>query len=165
MNAKDLLNMDMEAAVQWLLHFWRWWTTELLGLLPPEWRERLAQRSHVVAEMRGGQLVYRNEENGQPYAVKPRGPVKLMMPAGSALVREVELPLLPMSDIRRMLALDIDRLTPLPDRAGLFRRRRARARPGERPPARRGRRAAGALTPRRCWTRRAPTIWCRRRSA
>lgn len=112
MNAKDLLNMDMETAIQWLLHFWRWWTTELLGLLPPEWRERLSRRSHVVAEMRGGQVVYRNEDNGQPFAAKPRGPIKFLMPAGDVLVREVELPLLPMSDVKRMLALDIDRLTP-----------------------------------------------------
>ncbi|HWA88827.1 MAG TPA: hypothetical protein VG889_02250 [Rhizomicrobium sp.] len=112
MNAKDLLNMDMETAVQWLLHFWRWWTTELLGLLPHEWQERLSKRSRVVAELRGGQLVYRNAENGQPYAVKPRGAITFLMPAGSVLVREVELPLLPMSDVKRMLALDIDRLTP-----------------------------------------------------
>jgi len=112
MNAKDLLNMDMETATQWLLHFWRWWSGELVGLLPAEWRERLSRRSHVVAELRGGQMVYRNEENGQPFAVKPRGPIKFLMPQGDVLVREVELPLLPMSDVRRMLALDIDRLTP-----------------------------------------------------
>ena len=112
MNAKDLMNMDMETAAQWLLHFWRWWTTELLGLLPPDWQERLSRRNHVVAEMRGGQLVYRNAENGQPYAAKPRGAITFLMPAGSVLVREVELPLLPMSDVKRMLALDIDRLTP-----------------------------------------------------
>jgi general secretion pathway protein L len=112
MNAKDLLNMDMETAVQWLLHFWRWWTGELLGLLPPDWRERLSRRSNAIAEMRGGQLVYRNPENGQPLAVKPRGPITYLVPANDVLVREVELPLLPMSDVRRMLALDIDRLTP-----------------------------------------------------
>jgi general secretion pathway protein L len=113
MNAKDLMNMDMETAIQWLLHGWRWWIDELMAMLPPEWRERLTRRSHIVAEInKSGSLVYRNQENNQPLAVKPRGPIKFLMPADQVLTREIELPLLPMSDIKRMIALDIDRLSP-----------------------------------------------------
>jgi general secretion pathway protein L len=112
MNAKDLLNMDMETAIQWLLHFWRWWTNELTGMLPPEWRERLTRRNQVVAEMKGDALVYRNVETGQVIAGKPRGRITFLMQPGRVLVREVELPLLPMSDVKRMIALDLDRLTP-----------------------------------------------------
>jgi general secretion pathway protein L len=112
MNAKDLLNMDMETAIQWLLHFWRWWTNELTSMLPPEWRERLTRRNQIVAEMKGDALVYRNIETGQIIAGKPRGRVTFLMAPGQVLVREVELPLLPMSDVKRMIALDLDRLTP-----------------------------------------------------
>ena len=112
MNAKDLLNMDMETAIQWLLHFWRWWTNELTSMLPPEWRERLTRRNQIVAEMKGDALVYRNTETGQIIAGKPRGRVTFLMAPGQVLVREVELPLLPMSDVKRMIALDLDRLTP-----------------------------------------------------
>ena len=113
MNAKDLMNMDMETAIQWLLHGWRWWVNELMTMLPPEWRERLTRRSHAVAEInKSGSLVYRNEENNEPFAVKPRGAIKFLIPAGQVLQRDLELPLLPLSDIKRMIALDIDRLTP-----------------------------------------------------
>ena len=38
MNAKDLLNLDMASLTQLLLQFWRWWTDELMSMLPPEWR-------------------------------------------------------------------------------------------------------------------------------
>jgi len=112
MNAKELMSMDMEQAVQLLLLGWRWWINELLALLPPEWRERLTRRSHNVAEFRGGALVYRDEESGQFLQTKPRGAIKALMPADQVLVREMDLPLLPMSDVKRMIALDLDRLTP-----------------------------------------------------
>jgi len=112
MNAKELLNMDMEQAVQLLLRGWRWWINELLAMLPPEWRERVTRRSHNVAEFRGGALVYRDEESGQFLQTKPRGAIKALMPSDQVLVREMDLPLLPMSDVKRMIALDLDRLTP-----------------------------------------------------
>jgi general secretion pathway protein L len=112
MNAKALLNMDMETAIQWLLHFWRWWTGELTSMLPPEWRERLSRRIRTTAEMKGDALVYRNAETGQILGVKPRGRIEFLMSANQVLMREVELPLLPISDVKRMIALDIDRLTP-----------------------------------------------------
>ncbi|HVV64319.1 MAG TPA: PilN domain-containing protein [Rhizomicrobium sp.] len=114
MNAKDFLNMDLQTAVQLLLRGWRWWSEEIMAMLPPEWRERLTRRSHSVAEIRGGDVVYRNEDSNELLPAKPRGRVKLLVPADQVLVRQVELPLLPMSDVRRMLALDIDRLTPFP---------------------------------------------------
>ncbi|HWA04540.1 MAG TPA: PilN domain-containing protein [Rhizomicrobium sp.] len=112
MNAKDLLNMDLQTAIQLLLRGWRWWIDELSGMLPLEWRERLSRKSHVVAEIEGDTLVYRKEESGTPLAERPRGPVKFLMPANRVLLRRLDLPLLPMSDVRRMVALDIDRLTP-----------------------------------------------------
>lgn len=112
MNAKELLNMDMEQAVQLLLRGWRWWIDELLAMLPPAWRERVTRRSHNIAELRGSALVYRDEQNGQILQVRPRGAIKALMPTDQVLIREMELPLLPMSDVRRMIALDIDRLTP-----------------------------------------------------
>ncbi len=112
MNAKALLNMDMETAIQWLLHFWRWWTGELTSMLPPEWRERLSRRIRTTAEMKGDALVYRNAETGQILGVKPRGRIEFLMSPNQVLTREVDLPLLPISDVKRMIALDIDRLTP-----------------------------------------------------
>lgn len=112
MNAKDLLNLDMASAAQLLLQFWRWWTDELMAMLPPEWRERLTRRSHIVAQVRGSGIVYSDEESGAVLASKPRGPIKFLIPSDRILTRQVDLPLLPMSDVKRMVALEIDRLTP-----------------------------------------------------
>jgi general secretion pathway protein L len=39
--------------------------------------------------------------------------VGLILPAGAVLIRRLEFPRVPLSDIRRMVALDIDRLSPL----------------------------------------------------
>jgi general secretion pathway protein L len=112
MNAKDLLNMDMETAIQWLLRFWRWWTGELSSMLPQEWRERLSRRVRTTAEMKGDTLVYRNAETGQVLGTKPRGRIAFLMSPNQVLTREIELPLLPLGDIKRMIALDLDRITP-----------------------------------------------------
>ncbi|HTT99873.1 MAG TPA: PilN domain-containing protein [Rhizomicrobium sp.] len=112
MNAKDLLNLDMASAAQLLLQFWRWWTDELLAMLPPEWRERLTRRSHIVAQVRGNNIVYTNEETGSVLASKPRGAIKFLIPQERVLTRQIDLPLLPISDVKRMVALEIDRLSP-----------------------------------------------------
>lgn len=112
MNFKDLANMDMATLAQLLLQFWRWWTGELMGMLPGGWRDRLSRRNHTVAELRNGQMVYLNQETGAVMAAKPRGAIGFLLPPERVLVREVELPLLPMSDVKRMVALDIDRLSP-----------------------------------------------------
>ena len=65
MNAKELLNMDMETAIQWLLHFWRWWTDELTW---PCCRPNGASGCRGAAtrspRCKGDALVYRNDESG-----------------------------------------------------------------------------------------------------
>ena len=112
MNFKDILNTDHEAIVQWLLHAFRWWVDELIGMVPPHWRDRLLKRTSVVAEFHDSGIVYRDESSAEPLPAKPRGSVKVVMPAGKVLTRQIDLPILPMSDIKRMVALDLDRLTP-----------------------------------------------------
>src|ERR1051326_2970196 len=83
-----------------------------MGMTPPEWRDRLLKRNFAVAEFTDRGLVYRKEGSGEALAEKPRGSVRLLMPGGQALTREAELPILPASDLKRMVALDLDRLTP-----------------------------------------------------
>ena len=112
MTLKEILNADHDALFQWAMHGWRWWIEELMTLVPPEWRERFAQRNSIVAEMAGDKITYRNEKTAQTLPSKPRGRIKLLMPADRVLVREIDLPVLPASDMKRMIALDIDRLTP-----------------------------------------------------
>jgi len=51
---------------------------------------------------------------------KPRGAVKLLLPPTAVLTRQIELPILPASDVKRMVALDLDRLTPFRADQALF---------------------------------------------
>jgi general secretion pathway protein L len=119
-NFKDLLNTDHEAIIQWLLHAFRWWADELMGMVPPEWRDRFLRRPSAVAEFRGNAVVYRDEASGEPLPEKPKGPLRVLLNPGNVLTREIELPILPLSDMKRMVALDLDRLTPFRSDQVLF---------------------------------------------
>lgn len=112
MNVKDILNADHEALLQWAVNGWRWWIGELMELVPPAWRERLLQRNATVADVTDNHIAYRDEKTGAVLAEKPRGRIKVLLPNDQVLTRELDLPVLPVSDMKRMLALDLDRLTP-----------------------------------------------------
>ena len=120
MNFKDLLSTDHEAIIQWLLHAFRWWMDELTGMVPPEWRDRFLKRGGVLAEFGDDQIVYRNGDTGQVLAEKPRGSVRVVLPHDKVLTRQLDLPTLPMSDVKRMITLDLDRLTPFKAEQVLF---------------------------------------------
>lgn len=120
MNFKDLLQTDHEAIIQWLLHGFRWWVDELMAMVPPEWRDRFLKRTSVVAEFTDTGVIYRDGETAEPITEKPRRAVKLLLPANEVLTRKIELPILPASDIKRMVALDLDRLTPFRSDQVLF---------------------------------------------
>lgn len=92
-----------------------WWLAELAALLPAEARRALTRGPALTAEVRPGG--FRLARRGTEVAVAPRGQkVTLLLPRDRLLIREVPAAALPEADLRRMLALDIDRLTPF--RAG-----------------------------------------------
>lgn len=112
MNFKDILDTDLEGLRQYFLRALRWWLDELSQMVPAEWRERFLVRTQTFAEVRDGAILYRDARDGTEQAARPRGAVKLAIEPRNVLTREIDLPLLPLSDVKRMLALDIDRLTP-----------------------------------------------------
>lgn len=116
MTLAELLNTDIEVIGAWLSEGLRWWTAELTDMLPAPMRRWFETRPSLNAEplsdggyrfSRGGRLVM--ETPGRSRRARP---VTLLLPPGAALVREVPTSALPERDLRRMLALDIDRLTP-----------------------------------------------------
>jgi general secretion pathway protein L len=120
-NLKDLLNADLRTVGQWAREGVSWWLDELASMAPAGLRRRSARPS-LVAELRadGG---FRLTQDGAPVAFGPGGPAKpvdLVLPAGEVLVREMELPLLSAKDTRRMVALDLERLSPMPAEAIFF---------------------------------------------
>lgn len=124
-NAKDILNADLPTILQWARRGFSWWLDELLQLLPATWRKRLFSSQPDIVLMIGGNNVTFYGRNGvlaNPSALsrRERNNVKVVVPAEKVLRRAIELPLLPMSDIRRMLLLDIDRLTPFRGESVVF---------------------------------------------
>jgi general secretion pathway protein L len=116
-NLKDILNTDLQTVGQWAREGVSWWLDELASLAPAGLRPR-SQRPSLVAQPRpdGG---FRLSQHGVPVAAAA-GPVDLLLPAGDVLVRELELPLLSAKDTRRMVALDLERLSPMPAEAVFF---------------------------------------------
>lgn len=117
MNLKDILNTDLNTVGQWAREGVSWWLDELVSLAPASLRPR-SQRPSLVAQPRpeGG---FRLSQHGAPVAVAA-GAVDLVLPATDVLVRELELPLLSAKDTRRMVALDLERLSPMPAEAVFF---------------------------------------------
>jgi general secretion pathway protein L len=109
-----LLNTDVTDIGGWLRRGFDWWRSELVGMLPASARGWLELRSSLTAEplpdghfrlTRNGRIVMQD-------ASMRRRAVTLRLPRDQVLVRETPAPPLPPADLRRMLELDIDRLTP-----------------------------------------------------
>jgi general secretion pathway protein L len=112
----ELLNSDVATVGRWLGSGLVWWAGELLGMLPAPVRRWFETRPSLIAEplagggyrlTRNGRVVMEAAGDGR----RPR-PVTLRLPREAALIRETPAPGLPDHDLRRMLELDIDRLTP-----------------------------------------------------
>jgi hypothetical protein len=95
-----------------------WWIDELAAMAPPSWRDALSGRPTILAEPLdgGGWRLFRH---GHPVDADPfsRGASKrvgLAMPTTQVLVRELVTPRMSAADVRRMVSLDLDRLSPLP---------------------------------------------------
>jgi general secretion pathway protein L len=125
MNIKDILNSDMESIGRLIRQGLAWWLDELLALVPPEWRARLAQRPKLIVDWDEGGLSSREGSVSRPFdpASHTSGELDnatIVLPMSRVLTRELDLPLLPPNDMRRLIALDIDRLTPFPAEAVYF---------------------------------------------
>jgi len=118
MEFSDLLNADMATVGAQLGRGFAWWTGELAAMVPRALRSGGA-RARTIAQMQGGDIVF--VRDGRRLAAAPAdGRVTLAVPRASVLVREVVLPRLPRADTRRLLALDLDRLTPLDPATAVF---------------------------------------------
>jgi hypothetical protein len=117
MTLEELLNseMDLNSIAALARQGFDWWMDELAAMLPPAWRARLASGPRVWAgpEPDG---TWRFWKDGRPLAggaPTRETRVGVLLPAGAVLTRETPTPRMPAADVRRMLSLDIDRLSPL----------------------------------------------------
>ena len=117
MTLQELLNADVRSIGALARQGLVWWIDELSSLLPVAWRESLSSRPKLLARIVPPEG-WRFWKNGRPVdaaALSPRarGKVGLGLPADAVLVRDLRFPRLPLADVRRMVTLDIDRLSPL----------------------------------------------------
>lgn len=118
MTLQELLNADVRSIGGLVRQALAWWIDELASLLPAPWRDRLSSRPKLLAQAPPPGGGWRFWKNGRPVAVADiaraaRGEAGLILAPGAALVRELRFPRLPLADLRRMVAMDIDRLSPL----------------------------------------------------
>ncbi|THD60623.1 PilN domain-containing protein [Phenylobacterium sp.] len=116
MTLSELLNSDVDTVGLWLRGGLAWWVGELAGMLPPAARGLFERRPSLTAEPLGDGG-YRLTRHGRtvmqgPGAARRPRRVTLRLPRDAVLTRETVAPPIPERDLRRMLELDIDRLTP-----------------------------------------------------
>lgn len=119
MTLQELLNAEMDFAslADLARQGLAWWLDELTAMLPPAWRERLSSRPGVWIEA-AGTGGWRQWKDGRLFegTVPPAGGaarVGLLAPPEAVLIREIAAPRMPVADVRRMVELDIDRISPL----------------------------------------------------
>jgi Tfp pilus assembly protein PilN len=116
MSALETWPPQAGAAWTWIRDAWAWWTEELAALIPPALRRRLEGRPELTAEIGvGGLQTLRRRGRAadlSSQAGSRRRKAALLLTSDQVLLREIALPALADRDLRRLVTLDIDRLTP-----------------------------------------------------
>jgi general secretion pathway protein L len=117
MTLQELLNADVSSIAQWARQGFAWWIDELTTLLPVNWRNWFSSRTRRLVEP-VSPSGWRQWQNGKLLTPAQadraaKSGVGLILPADAVLLRRLEFPRVPLSDVKRMVALDIDRLSPL----------------------------------------------------
>ncbi|GEN99029.1 hypothetical protein NSE01_08620 [Novosphingobium sediminis] len=102
MNLSELLNADMTTLARMARSGFDWWVRELEGLLP-------------AGLVRGRNLTaWHRYEHGAVTPASRAGVDTLVIPHELCLVRTLSLPRLPLPDLAALIALDADRIMPVP---------------------------------------------------
>lgn len=102
MSGRGILDADMTTVGGWLRDGWRWWIDELAAMIPPSWR-RLGTGGQI-ALFDGTRVT--GAEAGRTAAIR--------LAPDLCLVRTIERPAMGERDLAAMLALDADRIMPMP---------------------------------------------------
>ena len=117
MNFARFLNADMATLAGWFDEGLTWWLKELRDMVPARLRTLLAPIPPPLATYDNGTLTFwRAAGTAAAPVARAQGPAParahILVPPSLVLERELQVPQLSDKDLRRMIALDIDRLTP-----------------------------------------------------
>lgn len=100
-----ILDIDVKTLGRLAGEGWHWWINELSAMLPHKLRK--------PAQKIRGPIAHWTADSGLAAdASDSAGPVTVAIDPGLVLTRTLERPLLALNDLKRAVALDIDRLTP-----------------------------------------------------
>lgn len=116
MTLQDLLNTDVAALGGWARQGWDWWTGELAQMVPERWRRSgRAQRPWVELGAEGAPVrLWRRGRFTERLEPAPGRALTadVGLPAAAVLQRRLSLPAVGRADLKRLVALELDRLTP-----------------------------------------------------
>ncbi len=114
MSEQSILNADMTTVGGWLADGLRWWVAQLESMMPEALRGARLKRYWCVTP--DNELVEVSDDD--THAIDPDVARSATGPLGFAsshcIVREIELPAMSAADLAKMIALDADRIFPLP---------------------------------------------------
>lgn len=105
-----LLDADMHTLARGAANAWHWWVSELSGMLPRRWRaSRRRLRAPVVEwDPDAGLLMDAAPEGSQ----RRSAAITVVLDRALLLERHVELPATGIDNLRKLVALDLDRMFP-----------------------------------------------------
>ncbi|GAA0528317.1 hypothetical protein FHS83_002294 [Rhizomicrobium palustre] len=119
MSIRAILTMDMASLGHGLYRAWSWWLGEIRSVLPSVSHVGAVGKAQLVAEYVDVRLVFREYRPGTALPVPRFGPPEKLLPksafalpSADVLVHELELPVMPVAEMRKATAIDLDRLTP-----------------------------------------------------
>lgn len=111
MKTGTILDMDMASLGQQLQRWGRWWVDEMAGMMPTAFQRK--------APPLAGAIVSIDSKNdfsidGEPLAgnAKRRRPATILLDEQRVLTRDIALPSLRRTELRKLVTLDLDRLMP-----------------------------------------------------
>jgi general secretion pathway protein L len=116
MSRANLLDADMTTVARWLGEGYGWWMQTLAAMLPASVKQMFSVRPEACAWIGedGGLVVETGSQAQRASPAKSKLAVTLLLPASQCLIREIDLPVMPVGDVRRLVGLDSDRLLPFP---------------------------------------------------
>jgi Tfp pilus assembly protein PilN len=121
MKTGTLLDADMTTLARLFKDGANWWVNELNGMLP-NWAQRERKAISGLVAHYGSDGLIRLDGEPQPLSSANQGkisrPATLLIPQSLCLIRQVSLPAMRHSDLRKLVMFDLDRLMPFaPDTA------------------------------------------------
>ncbi len=116
MNAKAILDTDMTTLAVWGRSAILWWWNELTAMIPVRFRARRSTLDrYLLFDAKSGFVEY-HDGDAAPVGLKPQHvpPLPVMFAHDACLVRILKLPPVGEADMRKLVALDADRIMPIP---------------------------------------------------